>query len=419
MSDPKSLFRKKALERISSPDQLDTLMQVTSPVGWIALISMGVIVFMIILWGLFGTINDKVYGQGILIKGGTVLVVTSVTSGQIEKILVKSGDLIKEGQIVASIGQPGLQRMIQNTKDKIGELEDLHSKQTDSAKQNLRLSIEALNKEEKSLGAANEDLAKQLNALNEKLKVQEKMYKKGLVTESTLLEIRSRIADTEQAISKNNVRKAQISSEIVNLRRQLDLTTESHESRMADLKRELKDLESKLSASSSVLSPYTGLVLETKVETGNLIQPGTDILSLENQNTNLEAVVYIPAIHGKKVKVGMYVNISPSTVKAEEYGFILGRVKSISDFPATPQGMQRVLHNETLVKELTGQSSPIEMIATLDIDESTVSGYLWSSSKGPPFGIFSGTICGASIIVMQKKPIEYVIPYLKRKLGTV
>ena len=35
------IFRKVALERLSSPEQLDQLMQVTSPKGWLALAGLG------------------------------------------------------------------------------------------------------------------------------------------------------------------------------------------------------------------------------------------------------------------------------------------------------------------------------------------------------------------------------------------
>ena len=31
--DPRKLFRKKALEKLSSPERLDVMMQVTSPLG--------------------------------------------------------------------------------------------------------------------------------------------------------------------------------------------------------------------------------------------------------------------------------------------------------------------------------------------------------------------------------------------------
>ncbi|MFN3414569.1 MAG: NHLP bacteriocin system secretion protein, partial [Thermoanaerobaculum sp.] len=72
-----NLFRKKALERLSSPERLDELMQVTSPVGWLALGGLGFAILAAIVWGIIGSIAVKVDGKGILMRGGSVFEVTS------------------------------------------------------------------------------------------------------------------------------------------------------------------------------------------------------------------------------------------------------------------------------------------------------------------------------------------------------
>ena len=41
MLDQKEIFRKSALDRMASPEQLDALMRITSPRGWIALLTIG------------------------------------------------------------------------------------------------------------------------------------------------------------------------------------------------------------------------------------------------------------------------------------------------------------------------------------------------------------------------------------------
>ena len=63
----KSLFRKASLERLSSPEQLDALMHVTQPTGWVALLAAAVILGAAILWGFVGSLPVKVVGRGILI----------------------------------------------------------------------------------------------------------------------------------------------------------------------------------------------------------------------------------------------------------------------------------------------------------------------------------------------------------------
>jgi HlyD family secretion protein len=79
--------------------------------------------------------------------------------------------------------------------------------------------------------------------------------------------------------------------------------------------------------------------------------------------------------------------------------------------------MQRVLKNERLVKAISGDNPLHEVHADLSRDMETVSGYRWSSSKGPGTKIQSGTMCSAEITVEQRRPIELVIPFLRRAGG--
>ena len=48
------LFRKAALERLSSPEQLDKAIVVSKPVSWLALIGLTVIIAAGILWLIYG-----------------------------------------------------------------------------------------------------------------------------------------------------------------------------------------------------------------------------------------------------------------------------------------------------------------------------------------------------------------------------
>ena len=83
----------------------------------------------------------------------------------------------------------------------------------------------------------------------------------------------------------------------------------------------------------------------------------------------------------------------------------------------TPEGLLRVLRNQTLVDTLTRTGAPLEITVTLSQDAATQSGFRWSSSSGPPGEVFSGTLCTGAVIVEKKQPLSYVIPILKRSLG--
>ena len=68
----KPIFRQAALERLSSPEQLDQLMQVTTPKGWLALIALTGLLVMVVVFGFVARIPITVTGQCILLDSGGV-----------------------------------------------------------------------------------------------------------------------------------------------------------------------------------------------------------------------------------------------------------------------------------------------------------------------------------------------------------
>jgi HlyD family secretion protein len=131
----------------------------------------------------------------------------------------------------------------------------------------------------------------------------------------------------------------------------------------------------------------------------------------------LVAVLFVPASSGKRVQPGMLVRVSPSTVKREEYGAILGRVNWVAEFPSTSRGMTRLLGNEALVNKLMAEGPPIQVDVSLARDPSTPTGFRWSSSKGPSVKISSGTLAQGSVVVRDDPPIRLLIPTIREKLG--
>lgn len=65
--DPNSLFRKESLERLSSPEQLDQLIQIVSPKSWLPLVTLGSLVSLALIWSIWGRIPVTATGQGVLV----------------------------------------------------------------------------------------------------------------------------------------------------------------------------------------------------------------------------------------------------------------------------------------------------------------------------------------------------------------
>jgi hypothetical protein len=102
MDDP-SFYRKKALEKLSSPEQLDKLLFVVKPKGWIALLTTFIIILIGGLWTLFGSLSTLVSGEGIYLDFTQIHDLTIPINGRIIEIPVSIGEEVKVGQTVAII----------------------------------------------------------------------------------------------------------------------------------------------------------------------------------------------------------------------------------------------------------------------------------------------------------------------------
>jgi HlyD family secretion protein len=413
----KNIFRKAALERLSSPEQLDKLMSITSPAAWLAVSAFGVLSVLIILWGLFGNIADKVTGRGILIRGGAVFDISAGAQGFVSQILVKPGDRIEPNQVVATVVQSDLELKIQLEQNKLKDLQAQDADIIAREDKNNTAQLKALATERASHESMVKDLSAQVGSVENQVHSQEELQQKGLVTQAAVLQARNNLYSIQGQLSQSQVRLQEIIAEEIKIARE---TQEKRNDRKKDIdesSRQLKEYQTQREWTTKIRSPYRGQVIEKLVERGNPVTEKDRIVTVETEESPMQAVIYIPAGDGKKVRPGMQIQISPSTVKPEEYGFIIGQVNSVSFFPSTPDGMQRVLRNEQLAKELSQRGSAIEVSADLLKDTHTVSGYKWSSPQGPPIEVFSGTLCNGNIVVDNKRPIEYVIPKIKETVG--
>ena len=411
------IFRKVALERLSSPEQLDQLLQVTTPRGWLALGALGALLAAGLVWGLVGSIPTLAAGEGIMLRRGGVMDLVATANGQVDDVLIKVGDVIHKGQRVATIRQQGLVRQMEDLGAKRAVADREFQSLVHYANEQTALKESELTEQRANLQRAIAAQEKNVQILAERAAAEQKLVDDGLITRQTLL-------TSEQAL---NTARDQLATQRFDLS---DLELKRRESaetlkeqllarsaQIRDLDSQIHEIQAKLKEDVDVLSPYTGRVLELMVNRGDLVTPGAPMLNLEVVADDLLAVIFVPANLGKRVQPGMLVRVSPSAVNSEEYGYMLGRVTWVAEFPSSARGMTRLLANEALVTRLMSSGPPIEVNVALIPDVSTPTGYKWSSSRGPTLKISSGTLASGSVVVRQDHPLSLLVPALREKLG--
>ena len=148
MSD---LFRKEALERLSSPERLDELMEVVDPRVWLPMATIGSLLAIGTLWSIFGRIPLTVKGQGLLINPGEVIELQSPNNGQILQLNIQPGDLIEKDEIVAIMGLSDLQQQLREQRKKLADLQRQDQETTQLRTQRLTLQRQDLEKQQRNL----------------------------------------------------------------------------------------------------------------------------------------------------------------------------------------------------------------------------------------------------------------------------
>lgn len=306
--DINKIFSREALNKLRSPEKLDTLLPITTPINWMALIAIGILLFSVVLWSIFGAFTVKVDGMGMIMDSAGVVNVSHISDGKIKQIYVHSGSKIKKGDLIARMEQP------------------VQDADTRMAQYNIALS-----------------------------------------------------QSDRDAMSRASEHDAKKTQELVN---------------------------------EYIYSDYDGIVDEVMVETGSIINVGTPICSIRRtQNRDeLSGVLYIPVEQGKRVETGMSIQLAPNGVDTSQSGWLLGVVRSVSQYPTSITAMSKVLGNEQLVQYILNNERGAVMEVKFDLvkDENSESGYLWTSFVGQHKPITAGSFCTGSIIIDRVPPIEKV-----------
>ena len=101
----------------------------------------------------------------------------------------------------------------------------------------------------------------------------------------------------------------------------------------------------------------------------------------------------------------------------QRFGFLLGTVVSVSDYPVTIQAAAHQIGDLETARTLLGGETRIEVLANLERDEAR--SLVWTSGKGPgDFPVTAGTTAEVRVTVEEIAPIELVLPFLKSLVGT-
>ena len=411
------LFRQSALDRLATPEQLDRALFTTTTKGWLALVMLTLIAAAVGIWSVVGEISSFVPAQGIFLnRGGKIIGAVATGTGVLNRLTVTVGDKVEKGAVVAmAVNEQTMERYrsaLALIRERRTALDDFRASEheegaiTDANVAKRRTRLELL--EESSRNS--------VEVARKRLADHRRLYEERVVTRLT-------VERSQQAFDR-------VQRELFNTLRERDELESAEVRRRNDRRTRLADMEARLRAAESsaqelsaalntqdIIAPEAGIITEVKVDVGSTLSPGREVLSISTGAENLEVLVYVAPVEGKKVKPGMDVLVSPSTLRREVYGSIRGKVDDISPFPVSLEGMIAVLENRNLAQTFSSAGPPYASRITLVPDPSTVSGFSWTSKKAANERLSSGTLATVEVKVDSQPPIALVIPLIRETFG--
>ena len=97
------IFRKTALERLSSPDQLDSMLKITTPMSWVGIGAAAALAEAVVVWSFTGSIPDTVSAPGFLVYSYNTNTLYSTASGTVKNVLAEPGMVVEPGTPVVEL----------------------------------------------------------------------------------------------------------------------------------------------------------------------------------------------------------------------------------------------------------------------------------------------------------------------------
>ena len=198
-------------------------------------------------------------------------------------------------------------------------------------------------------------------------------------------------------------------------RTEWSLRLTSAEAALLEAERQVQELASVMET-WRVRAPVSGRVTEIKAQVGAVLAPGEAVLGIETGGDGFDVLVFVSPEDGKRIAPEMSARVSPATHRHVEYGYLTGRVETISEFPASLPSMIALLQNRNLAETFSSSGPPYVGRIALIPNPATASGFAWTSPKGNGVEISAGTLATIEIEVRRQTPASLVVPLIRETL---
>lgn len=412
------LFRAEAVRRLRDPQQLDAALRLTSASSWLALLTLGLVLAAVVAWGFLGTIPFRASGLGVTLRqGSTIYALESPVSARVKSVDVIVGQVVRQGDRLTELHLPEVEARRESARERLEALQNQLDRQTQFIDRDIQTRRENTEKQINAQRAKMGALRERLVYLEDLERTEQDELNKGYITRKELEDTRTEIYQVRQDLREATIQISTLRAEQTEHENERQQELVNLAERVLEAEGELDEVTANIGADRVLYSPVDGVVTEIAARVGVLVNPGEEMVTVEETGRALLVYAYLPVAKGKKVAKGMRAQVSPTSVERDIYGSIIGTVTEVSELPITETALSEKLGDPQLAQEMLAGGAPIEITIELKRDPSTPSGLAWSSSTGPPTTVTPGSTAYVAVIVNEIRPVDLVVPLYETWIG--
>lgn len=309
-----------------------------------SMVIMGILVFfaLAIAWSFWAELDQVTRAPGQVIPTGRIQVIQSTDGGQIEKILVREGDIVRKNQLLVELDEVKLSASVGEAQGKVASLmsamarinAELFDRPLAFPNEVQAFPVFVANqsmlytKRRQALQDQLSALREMLGLMKQELNMNLPLLEQGDVSRSDVLRLQRSVSDIEsQMVNVRNKYLQDLQAEYTKTEEDLVTAREV----LAQRSDALKD--------TKIRAPVNGIVKNIRLTTvGGVLRPSDEVMSIVPTGDELILEVKMPPKDIAYVRVGQPASVKFDTYDSSIYGSAAGKVDYISPDTLSEQG---------------------------------------------------------------------------------
>ncbi|MFN7957261.1 MAG: HlyD family efflux transporter periplasmic adaptor subunit [Holophagaceae bacterium] len=337
-----SLFRQEALEHLQQGEEATESLRVSPPWTWFLFFALGGVLLTTLIMTIIGKVEVQDAGRGIIRPIAGKRMLQAEIGGVLAETYARSGDSIKNGQIIARIDSAQIQGAILETDRQLNLQRSQGQSYAHRAEQLIQEQLDTVRIKIARQNTLVRSFEESVVFQRKKVDATRRLLSEKLVASINLDDAQDQLNVAMRTLDAAKQQLMELYQETSNLesRRQQNRWQRAQDLSGSQSKRDALDSSLR---QSNVYAPVEGVLEALVAHPGDLIQPGQTIAKIIPEDSPLHVVAFLPEKDRAFVKSGDLVLIELDAYLFTEFGRLRGRVTRIGLDLASSYEIQEAL----------------------------------------------------------------------------